>query len=53
MTYASTSDNGHDDTVAYPLTIEPSSALELMKGQESSQHAVIMNEEMESLDEGY
>ena len=47
-TYASTSDSGRDDMVAYALTTE---SLELMEGLESSQQAATMTEEMESLDE--
>jgi hypothetical protein len=46
-TYASTSDSGRDDMVAYALLNE---SLELMEGLESSQHAATMTEEMESLD---
>ena len=47
-TYASTSDSGRDDMVAYALTTE---SLELMEGLESSQQAATMTEAMESLDE--
>ncbi|KAJ8641916.1 hypothetical protein MRB53_018610 [Persea americana] len=47
-TYASTSDSGRDDMVAYALTTE---SLELMEGLESSQHAATITKEMQFLDE--
>ena len=47
-TYASTSDSGRDDMIAYALTTE---SLELKQGLESSQQAATMIEEMKFLDE--
>ena len=50
-TYASISNSGRDDMVAYALTVEPSTYPELVEGHESGQHKATMNEEMESLNE--
>ena len=47
MTYASTSNSGRDDMVAYALMTE---SFELMEGLESNQQVVTTTKDMESLD---